>query len=338
MGAVSAAVSDPAPRRWRGRAAALAASLLLAFAAAEVVLRVAGVTPVTPRASIASEPLVHVPDAIRGWRPEPGRYVTPPYVPGGAAAELTVLADGSRATAATPSAAGDTLLLLGCSFAFGWAISDHETMAWQLQQALPEARVVNRGVNAYGTYQALLLLEELLARGERPQRVVYAFHEVHEERNVAAPRWLALLDENARRGNVDVPYATLDAAGEIVRHPPERYPHWPLRTHLATVAFLERLWAERTGGERVAQARPVTQRLLLEMRDLCARHGVAFEVVFLQAQRPTAAHYARFLTDAGIRFTDCIVPIPPHMRVPGEGHPNGEINAQWATCLARALR
>lgn len=315
---------------------ALAASLLLALGAAEVVLRLAGVTPYVPRASIENEPLVHVPDDVRGWRPEPGRYVTPPYVPGGATAELTVLPDGSRATATAPDGAtNDVLLVLGCSFAFGWAISDHETMAWQLQQRLPGVRVVNRGVNAYGTYQALLLLEELLARGERPARVVYAFHEVHEERNVAAPRWLRLLDENARRGNVAVPYATLDAAGALVRHPAERYPSWPLRAHLATVAYLERLHADWSGRDRAAQARPVTQRLLLEMRDLCARHGVAFEVVFLQAQPGIARHYARFLTGNGIPFTDCIVPIPPAMRVPGEGHPNGAINSQWAACLAR---
>lgn len=334
---MSVAPSDPPPRRLLRRLGALAASALLALVVVEVVLRAVGLAPHVPRAAIENEPQVHVPDAARGWRTVPGRYLTPPYVPGGSAAELTVLADGSRATAGLPRDAAREVLILGCSFAFGWAISDHETMAWQLQELLPGVRVVNRGVNAYGTYQALLLLEELLHAGERPERVVYAFHEVHEERNVAAPRWLRMLDENARRGNVDVPYATLDASGGLVRHPAERHPRWPLRAWLATVAYLERLHGEWTGSARGAQRRRVTQQLLLEMRDLCVRHGVAFEVVFLQAQPAVARRYARFLAANAIAFSDCVVPIPPEMRVPGEGHPNGAVNAQWAACLARRL-
>ena len=312
-------------------------SLALALLATELVLRVSGVTPYAPRADIANEPLVHVPDEVRGWRTSPGHYILPPYVPGAAAADVTVLPDGSRATAATPSEAGAEVLFVGCSFTFGWAISDAETMPWRVQHDRPDLHVVNRGVNAYGTYQVLLLLEELFARGERPARVIYGFHEVHEERNVATPRWLALLDENAHRGNVAVPYATLDASGALVRHAPERYPAWPLRGQLATVAYLERLYADWSGAARSAQARAVTERSLLALRDLCARYDVPFAVVLLQASPPTARHYASFLEQSGIPFADCVVPIPPQLRVPGEGHPNGTVHAQWAACIEKTL-
>lgn len=334
---VSVAVSAP-PRERRGRRlAALVASLLGALLAAEVVLRASGVTPYAPRASIANEPQLHAPDPILGWRTVPGSYTLPPYVPGGAAARVTVLDDGSRATGPTPPGARDVLWLVGCSFTFGWAISDDATAAWQLQRLLPGVHVVNRGVNAYGTYQVLLLLEERFARGERPQRVVYGFHEVHEERNVATPRWLRTLDENASRGNVGVPYVTLDATGALQRHDAVRYPAWPLRAQLATVAFLERVFADSSGRERGAEARRVTESLLLAIRDLCKAHGVPFEVVLLQARPAVAKHYARFLRQNGVPVADCIVPIPPEARVPGEGHPNGAVHARWAACMARAL-
>jgi hypothetical protein len=309
----------------------------MALIAAEVVLRVAGVTPYQPRADIENEPLVHVPDDVRGWRTSPGHFVAPAYVPGGVSTEVTILPDGSRATAPAPSTADVELLFVGCSFTFGWAISDDETMAWRVQHDRPDLHVVNRGVNAYGTYQALLLLEELLGRGERPARVIYGFHEVHEERNVAAPRWLEMLDRNAHRGNVAVPYATLDENDQIVRHAPQRYPAWPLRDRLATVAFLERVYAGWTGAARVGQARRVTERSLLALRDLCAQHGIPFAVVFLQASPATARHYAAFLQRSKIPFADCVVPITPALRVPGEGHPNGTVNARWAECVEKTL-
>lgn len=315
----------------------LAGSAVLALAASEAVLRLAGVTPETAPRTVRGEPLVHEPDARLGWRTRPGSYVLPPYVPGGESAVLTIWPDGSRATAEQPVDGPRRVLLLGCSFTFGWAVGDASTFAWQLQERRPELKIVNRGVNAYGTYQALLLLEEALARGERFERVIYGFHEVHEERNVAAPRWLAVLDRLAHRGSVEVPYATLDGEGALVRHPPERYPAWPLRDRLATVAFLAELAARRAGEERVAQRRRVTEQLILAMRDLCARHGIAFDVVLLQARPGARRHYARFLERQRIPFADCVVPITPDRRVPGEGHPNGEVHAEWARCIDEAI-
>jgi len=328
------------PRWCRARAGlAVVASLLLALAACEVVLRLAGVAPRAPAVSIGREPVVHEPDGVLGWHTIPGAYVLPPYVSGGASAAVTIRSDGARATSSEPPARARRVELVGCSFTFGWAVGDDATWAWHLQQRRPELAVVNHGVNAYGTYQSLLLLEQALARGDRPERVIYGFHEVHEERNVAAPRWLAMLDRLSHRGNVAVPYATLDASGALERHPPERYPAWPLRDRLATVAFLEDLYAERAGAARVAEGRKVTERLLLEMRDLCARHGVTFDVVLLQASPGVRRHYAKFLGRNGIPFADCVVPITPQLRVPGEGHPNGVLHRQWAECVdARVLR
>jgi hypothetical protein len=209
-------------------------------------------------------------------------------------------------------------------------------MPWRLQTRHPELHVVNRAVKAYGTYQVLLMLEQLFAAGERPTRVIYGFHESHEDRNVAAPRWLAMLERFSRTGGITLPYATLGRDGRLVRHPPERYPTLPLRSSLASVAFVEDLLV-RARLPRVLGKRRVTEELIVALRDLCERYGARFDVVLLQANPPARAAYARFFEQAGIGYADCVVPIPPELRVPGEGHPGPVIHAQWAQCLERTL-
>jgi hypothetical protein len=45
----------------------------------------------------------------------------------------------------------------------------------------------------------------------------------------------------------------------------------------------------------------------------------------------------RFFRAHDIDFIDCNYPILPRLRVPGEGHPNGEMHARWARCIGDRL-
>jgi hypothetical protein len=314
----------------------LVASLLLSLLAVEVAARIAGLRPKDERAANPNEPILHAPDATLGWTTIPGSYVIPPYAEGGTEAHVTIWPDRARATAATPVPRGPELLVVGCSFAFGWPISDDVSLPWLLQARHPELRVVNRAVKAYGTYQVLLLLEQMFAAGERPARVIYGFHESHEDRNVAAPRWLGMLERFSRSGGITLPYATLAADGSVMRHPPDRYPTLPLSGSLASVAFVEDLLV-RAREPRVVAKRQVTKQLILALRDLCERYGVRFDVVLLQAKPGARLAYAQFFERAGVGYADCVVPIAPELRVPGEGHPGPVIHARWAKCIERTL-
>ena len=231
-----------------------------------------------------------------------------------------MLPDGSRATAAAPSAAPEPR----CSSSAARSPSagrSPTTRPWpgSSSSACPGVRVVNRGVNAYGTYQALLLLEELFARGERPARVVYAFHEVHEERNVAAPRWLRMLDENARRGNVAVPYATLDAAGALRAPPGGALPGRGRcargsRPSPSSSACTPTGRARPRGAGAAGHAAPAAR----DARPVRAPRRRASRWSSCRRSRRRAALRA-LPRSSGIPFTDCVVPIPPALRVPGEG-------------------
>jgi hypothetical protein len=229
------------------------------------------------------------------------------------------------------------LLTVGCSFTFGWAVSDEDTYPWKLQARFPSVHVVNRGVGAYGTHQAVLTLERVLPDLPRPTLVLYGFISHHEERNVASPAWLETLARQSTNANTRVPYATLGDGGGLDRHPPGGFAELPWRRHSALAAFLERAPVRWTGRERAGQARRVTEALLLEMRELAARHGTEFAVVVLLAASGPKTHYVRFMQEHGIRVLDCALPLTPERRVPGEIHPNGAVHTYYADCITRGL-
>jgi hypothetical protein len=310
----------------------------LALGSAELLLRLSGRQPWRYLGVQSREPVMHDPDPQLGWLPRPGRHRVPAYSPEGQDIDFTLLADGARATGSPARNGPAAVAFVGCSLTQGWAISDEETFAWRIQERFPSLRVANYGTGAYGTYQSLLVMERLLARPDPPRLVLYGFMEEHESRNVAHPIWLRTLDLYSKGGMIATPYCTLDDSGHLVRHPPVQHPQWPLRTSLASVSLLEQRYADVAGAARAAQARPVTEQLLLEMDRLARSRGVQFGVILLRASPAAKAHYVGFLQRHRIDFVDCAVPLGRGMQVPGEGHPNGQANAVWAACIADHLR
>ena len=141
----------PAPRgarRWLFATAAVLLSLISALAIAEVAARAYGHRPRLP--ATRPEPGFHVPDPVLGWKPVPGHYRLGPYSPGGVPADVTIRSDGSRESGGGAAAGRPQVVLVGCSFTMGWAVSDDETWGWRLQELRPDLEVVNRGVGGYG--------------------------------------------------------------------------------------------------------------------------------------------------------------------------------------------
>lgn len=277
-------------------------------------------------------------DRELGWRARPGRYVQPPYAPEGTPITMTILPDGSRATAPSrdPSPVG-TILLVGDSFTLGWAVSDDETFAWKLQARWPKAAVVNRAWAGYGTLQSLVVLERALPTMRPPILVLYGFITHHEDRNVASAAWLEMLAAHSSTSNTSVPFATLGDGPTVVRHEPTSIPELPLRRHSALVRLVERTWLEGTAARRTADRRETTDRLLLAMQDVATRQGARFAVVLLTASQEGGEHYVDYLPAHGVDLVDCAIPVVPALRVPGEIHPNGVLHGMYADCIVNAL-
>jgi hypothetical protein len=49
------------------------------------------------------------------------------------------------------------------------------------------------------------------------------------------------------------------------------------------------------------------------------------------------ARYSELMRSHGVAFADCTRPLPPAYQVPGDGHPNQNLNAIWARCIAKAI-
>ena len=85
--------------------------------------------------------------------------------------------DGDGFRKGLPAAPGaPTWVALGESTTFGWGVADGDTYPAQLQQALAAmgrpVRVINAGVPSYSSSQVLRYLEEILAGGKKPERLL----------------------------------------------------------------------------------------------------------------------------------------------------------------------
>jgi hypothetical protein len=290
-----------------------------------------------PRQSVSRpEPVMHAPDAVLGWKTEPGTYVLGPYTADGDTITMTIRPDGARSNGTPPASDRPALLLVGCSFTIGWAVADDATWGARVQHRRPDLDVINRGVAGYGTYQSLLLLEKMLAdQTQRPTWVLYG-DIGHDLRNVGSLTWLSMLA--GTRSTVATPYCTLRPNGVLVRHPPQSYPSLPLHERLASVALIENVWARwRVRDRATTSPRQLTDRLLIEMAALAERSGVRFSIVILTLDEHVTRARLAFARQNHIDVIDCNQRLSPTLTVPGEGHPNALAHQRWGDCVAAAL-
>lgn len=139
-------------------------------------------------------------DARLGWRHVPGAEGRQREVPD-FDVRYHIDAYGNRRVPGAPPPGAPALIFLGGSFTFGHGVADDETYPALLQQRWPELRIVNAATNGWGTAQALLVLDEHLARESQVAGVVYAFISNHVVRNHLRKEWLVAVDEMQGRRN-----------------------------------------------------------------------------------------------------------------------------------------
>ncbi|MFZ5562834.1 MAG: hypothetical protein ACOZBW_02195 [Thermodesulfobacteriota bacterium] len=282
------------------------------------------------------------PDPHLGWANAPGNYSAPASSLEDARFTVTINGDGSRATAPPgvgPSKDRDKIILVGGSFMFGEGLSDEQTMAWKLGQLLPDKQVLNYGVKAYGTYQSLLMLENVLPGMQDTDLVIYGFMVHHIDRNVAPAYWRAMLNIHSSR-MVRIPYVSLDSENRLIRHSPAPFTPWFAGRYLLTIRILE-AWLETRSfmAGNSTEKHTVMQLLLLEMRNLCKTHGCKLIVAMLNAPKNVEDVYAAFCHINGIPVIhfdlDAIRDKP--LQNPEDGHPNETVNTLWADQTAAFL-
>ena len=127
------------------------------------------------------------------------------------------------------------VLLLGCSFTYGFGVNDDQNFATLLQKAYPEAGIQNAGVIGYGSVQSLLQLKAQLDTADL-KVVLLHFSSYHFMRNRLSQQYRSNLKIGYDRSSQDVdnlmqqskfPYkASCDGPIEIVSWA-AMYSNWP---------------------------------------------------------------------------------------------------------------
>ena len=145
---------------------------------------------------------------VLGWKPHPNETAKSWGLLSKSEEEWRVVYstddEGWRIVPGQPDS-GPRIVLLGGSFTFGHALKNEESIAARMQQAMPDRRVENRGINAYGATQAMLTLEQM----EDPdvQWVFYYMIDAHFPRISGEPYWV--------RSHPTVPLMHVNGQGEL---------------------------------------------------------------------------------------------------------------------------
>ena len=241
--------------------------------------------------------------------------------------------DSIGARVARPDLSRDdrpTLIFVGGSYTMGHGVTHEETFAGRLEAALP-VQVVNLGVQAYGTDQSLLRLEDQIDRFN-VAAVIYTFIESHVLRNANDDRRL-LIPGGTFLGTK--PVFGLRADGSLyLQKQAARYED----TFQSSLVNWIRLWWLQKGPP----PRPeLTLALLLRMQAVTESHGGRFIVMlWRQRQVPVGTPYRNPLRSLSLSFVDTGVDAPRDWAgwvIPGDGHPDPRAHARAAELLRTKL-
>ena len=155
------------------------------------------------RATYSVEPSPsHSPHPELGFTPNPGHYeftTTLEQAMKSYKHSVTILQDGSRITSYTnsQSSSGDEILIFGDSIFWGDHNNDEQTFPWLLQARYPNHVVRNFAVGGYGNVHELVQIKNLPYSLLSGSILLVGYADYMLERNVAAARWSAGLNETA---------------------------------------------------------------------------------------------------------------------------------------------
>ncbi len=316
--------------------------LFAAVAVAEVAFRAVGHKPFKPPApySVEGKPLFR-PDPELGLIINPGAWVFPRLKEAG-----TIRVTHSRTGRVTVSRAAvdssgsrGSIWIFGCSYTYGWGVSDEETYPWLVAEALPNWEVVNFAVPGFGTVHGLLQIKRLLRSGKKPTVIVIAYAYFHDQRNTYL----------RKRGKeiflscplqVRHPYAVRGDDGSLVfKTAPITYREWPLMRRSALVHWLERQYLQWEASR--TDSRAVTKALLKETVDLCDRHDIKLVVAGIdENRRGDTEEILDYCRRLGVPTVDIAVDLrnTRYSFRPLDAHPNSCAHELYARRLTAFLK
>ncbi|HIP32863.1 MAG TPA: SGNH/GDSL hydrolase family protein [Crocinitomicaceae bacterium] len=217
----------------------------------EVALLVLGYRKYTPiDYTITSSPSYCLsPDAKLGFALNPGSFEV--TMNKGLIYSVTHSSDSLREIPFPHSdSAENKIYFLGCSYTYGMGVNDDENLPALVQKEVPNSVVKNFGVPGFGTIQSYLQLQKMITENDIPTTVILNYANFHDIRNALTPFYRENLKIGFERSNKEVKKIMQSGKIPFVKEQNGHfsiefcewnnlYKHWPLRSYLASVNYLQ---------------------------------------------------------------------------------------------------
>ncbi len=272
-------------------------------------------------------------DPILGWTYIPNQSVTQTFVKGQPPVPVHINAQGIRV--AKPDTRLDpnlpTVIFVGCSYTMGYGLPFEDTFIGQLA-AYPNFpyQVVNLGVEAYGTDQAWLRLQQYMY-DFNTIAVVYTFLPDHPDRNLNYDR--RLLFRGVRMVGTKPLFGLKRDGSVYLKKTPVRLEDYNC---LRLWVMVQRAWL-KWGPEPSLR---LSRALIDAMGKKVEAAGATFIVVYWSFWDDDAAFAYPVFDDIAYPFVDLCAQHPDgwqNMRLPNDSHPNAEAGTYVAKRLAAKL-
>lgn len=252
-------------------------------------------------------------------------------------------------------------LALGCSYTFGFGVSDHENYFWRIGEHFTDTRFDNFAVSGYGTVQCRARLEELLKQSCDPAAeemhvhydyIFYGLNSDHLRRN-GNLRW------NDEQGNYIIfPWAE-NSHGQALYHEPGAI-WWPGANLFRSVVFarniyinheekrlesdidwlnLDKIPDEPEKIKQLADRKELFNGIIAEMLELSNNYGAEFYILFLNGNMDSIIDPE--LKKKGLHTLDISFPFvgkEEYFVLPNcGGHPNARVHKAWADSFIKQM-
>ena len=326
--------------------ALIVSSIFISLIIIELLLRAFGFQAWEYRERNLKEASTNKYHPILGWKPKEGVYDFAPYTKNGNYTKFTILKDGNRYSGKSTTNTKGDIIFLGGSYTQGWAVNDEETFSYLFQKKLSNFRVKNYGVTGYGSFQSLLMLEEIFKKNKNVKLVIYCYIWHHEARNYGNATWIQVLNKIKPLYHVALPYARLDKNNNLIRHKPVKYFKLPLREYSVLITKIEKkIMRARLFSLNIDETK-ITQKIVHEMKLLAEKNGSKFILVNLylpsESMKISGKNYLisynKFTKKNNINFINCGYELTKEYQVEGDGHPNNKGHILNADCIYNGVK
>jgi hypothetical protein len=274
-------------------------------------------------------------DPILGYKSVPG-YYTAQYQ--GKRIDITINKNGDRACKKDSLSSFENIdYYFGCSFTFGYGLSDEETFCWKLQTANPCHEIKNFAIGGSGVLYAYLEILNL-PPNQLPNRIIYNYASFQNIRSTNSLAWQKQLSAVSNNNHTLYPRALLqDGQLEIVYNQlTSEYKDKGVFKKIRVINLIEDIWAIFR-EQRFYQSEKVNLVLFEKIQSYCSKNNCEFIVLWIDGDKKTNEMISA-LQQSNIQVVDVSFDYHKNKYLLKDNfHPNAEANFIFYNKINNAL-